>query len=121
MKLDYSEFLDLYTEWRQRNAGLSFERGDHPNCLKILQAENKMDIIGFTALQLDGRQQAFHLLWKLVDERDRPPFDPYYAGRIPVLLECWRYWALKEGFLRVCYDPQSYWVEDKYGNRGDWH
>ncbi len=51
----------------------------------------------------------------------KPPIPDYYAGRIPVIKECWKYWALRNNYVKMMHDPKTYWVEDKFGHRGEWH
>lgn len=120
---NFNEFENLILQWHYDNAGLSFERGDHENCKKILSFENKEDIIGFTCVLLGCERlchQLFFLLYHIIDKKDWPLIDNFYSGRVPVLLECWKYWALNKGYVKIKYNPKKYWVEDKYGNVGNW-
>ena len=120
---NFDEFEKLLLEWSKRNRGLSFERGEHENCKKILSFENKEDMIGFACVLL-GREmlchQLFFLLYQLVDKSNQPPIDTFYSGRVQVMLECWKYWALNEGYVSIKYNSKKYWVEDKCGNVGNW-
>lgn len=92
----------------------------HPNFDKLKEFE---DVIPFTCLFLDTYiHQCWALLYRLLPENKLPPpLPPYYSGRVPVYKEAFKYWALREKYVTVKYDPESYWVEDKYGNRAEWH
>jgi len=121
--MEFLEFQKLVEKWSSDNAPLSFERGSHENCKKILEEPNKDDIIGFACLLLGNSNlchQLLFLLYTLVPDDEQPPIDSFYSGRIPVLLECWKYWSFHR-YVESKYDVNSYWVEDKYGNVGNWH
>jgi len=126
--MTFEEFDRLMMKWRD---DVSFQSSHaamkkHANYDKIIEyagqsPENKQEIIGYTCLLLVSPyiHECIILLGELVD--NPPPFDPYYAGRVPVWRECWRHWALKEGIVSTKHDVSSYWVEDKNGNGGNWH
>lgn len=125
--MTYEEFKTLMTEW---NNAVMFHSSyhmmmKHENYEKIKQyaeqsPENRSRIIGYTCLLLVNPfvHLAFILLGDLVDEP--PPIDKYYAGRISVIRECWRYWGLKEKHTYTKHDENGYWVEDIFGNKGRW-
>jgi hypothetical protein len=120
---DFEKFKELIFRWSHDNAGFSFERGEHINCKEILSFENKEDVIRFSCVLLGHEKlchQLFYLLYRLVDKKDQPPIDNFYSGRVQVMLECWKYWALNKGYVNIKYNLKKYWVEDKYGNVGNW-
>jgi hypothetical protein len=120
----FEEFKKLVEEWSKDMGCLSGGFDKHPNMRKIGDKAlcAYLDYMGYTCLLIDTYpHMVFAILDRLIPSENHPPIDPYYAGRIPVIIECYKYWALKKGFVSVKYDPQSYWVEDKYGNRGEWH
>src|SRR5690242_12794591 len=89
----------------------------HPNYEKILSYDNKEDIIGYACLFLDKHFfTSMLIIDTLVPAENHPPIDSYYDGRIPVIQECWKYWALKQKILFRKHDVKEYWTEDKYGN-----
>lgn len=122
----FEKFKELLVEWSNDVGYHSFtkQRQKHKNFKEILSLGTSDDLIGYACLCLEGPgsiHEIFSILYELVDIVDQPPFHPYYAGRVPVIMECWKYWALETGFVNSKYDPNAYWVEDKEGNRGDWH
>lgn len=123
--INFEEFKQLMSEWTSAVRGLSSPEDirKHPNYEKIISSENKDDIIGFACLCFEkcSTIEILTLLHELVPEEKRPPIDPYYLGKIPVIKECWKCWALKTGILSKKFNPKQYWVEDKYGNKGDWY
>jgi hypothetical protein len=126
--MTFEEFDSHMYNWSQETMFHSTYHliAKHPSYEKIVEyaetsAERKNDVIGFTCLLLTSNyiHNCFIILGRLVD--NPPPFNEYYAGRIPVMRECWRYWALKENIVFNKHDVRSYWVEDKHGNKGKWH
>ena len=123
---DFNKFKLLMSELSRDCMSLSSGSAvrRHPNFQKLMEFENR---ISFACLLLGCNEEgtfcheSLAILYESVPEADMPPIPHYYDGRIPVIVECWRFWALHTGLLEVKYDPNSYWVEDKYGNIGDWH
>lgn len=130
--MTFEEFKILMKEW---NDAVMFQSSPtsmmkHPNYQKLISYSDKELIIRYACLILDRKNVFLCLL--LLSElvgRNRPPLDKYYTGRIPVILECWRYWALKENIVfhprdeneNIKYDENGIsWMEDKDGNRGTW-
>lgn len=122
--LTFNEFKKLMDEWHKAVMFHSMygQMVKHENYAKILSYDKDL-IIRYACLMLvdDYIHLVFILLGQCVDKEKMPPFDKYYAGRVPVMKECWRYWALKEKIVESKYNPELYWVEDKDGNIGDWH
>lgn len=118
MTEEFERFKLLLDEWHKKAAIYSshFQMMKHENFKKILEMD-KDNVIGYACLLI---KQHVHLclilLDHLVSEDKRPPFDSYYAGRIPVIVECWKYWALKEKIIFRKHDVNAYWEEDKFGN-----
>lgn len=116
----FDEFKSLVKQAANETRHLSGSQEEHPNIQRLLGEEWPL---AWACLMLedDSIFQAFFLLGARVPAEKQPPFPEYYQGRVPVLVECYRYWALKEEYVSVKYDPTAYWVEDSEGNRGDWH
>lgn len=124
MTEQFDRFKQLLTEWSQAVSVLSGQREKHPNYNIMKKEFSAKQMIRYACLCLGDNDpwsihEVFAILYDMVPERFHPPIDPYYQGRVPVYVECWRYWALKNE-VRIKYDPTSYWVEDKEGNRGEW-
>ena len=119
---EFKEFKRLTEEMSNECRHWSGGCKRHKN-FQLLMEFNQLDRIGFACLLLCDQHfsRMFEILYESVDESKLPPIPDYYAGRVPVIKECWRYWALHEGIVNTKYDPESYWVEDKYGNKGEWH
>lgn len=119
-KMNFDEFSKLISVAHKETARLSGGQGKHKNIRQII-AEKSGNTVAFACLALEEHTHlAFAILYELVTE-NRPPIPDYYSGRIPVIKECWKYWALEKKIVEIKYDPSAYWVEDKYGNRGNWH
>lgn len=119
--MTFHEFTGLMEEADRETRHLSggYQRNRH---VRRIIEEADENTIAFTCLVLDRHVHlAFAVLYELVPEEKRPPIPNYYAGRIPVLQACWQFWALKEGHVKIQYDPRAYWVEDRHGNKGNWH
>ncbi len=118
--MSFEEFKELIVSWHKDTSFYSTYKhiADHKNLAKIIQDDDH--ILGYACLMLDSKyiHQIFIILSRIV--KDPPPFNEYYAGRIPVMRECWKYWALKEGILFSKHDAGSYWVADRIGNQADW-
>lgn len=126
MTEQFDRFKRLLTEWSQAVSVSSASRSTHPVYETMKSTFSAKQMIRYACLCLDSHgavpwsiHEVFTILYETVPERFHPPIDPYYQGRVPVYVECWRYWALKNE-VRIKYDPTSYWVEDKEGNRGEW-
>lgn len=131
--MTFEEFDALMYEWHNDVQFHSSHEGMKRNrCFDIItkfagqSEEDRRKMITFTCLLLRNPyvHLCFILLSELVDDEKKPPAVPeYYAGRIPVIRECWRYWALKENIVKSTYDihSHSYRVEDENGNKGKWH
>lgn len=118
--MNYIEFAQLMKTAHKETRFLSGVNHNNKNIRKIIEEANS-DTVAFSCLFLEEYTHlALCILYELVVD-EKPPIPDYYRGRIPVILECWKYWALKNGYVKIEYDPSAYWVEDKYGNRGDWH
>lgn len=121
--MSFEEFKILILKWNKEVSFFSLHRQmmQHP-AYEQIKSLDKETAIRYTCLMLDGSctHQCFIVLGELVEPEKRPPFDKYYAGRVPVMIECWKYWALHENIVSTKYDENGYWVEDKYGNRGNW-
>lgn len=121
--MNFEEFKKLMIDWNNETGFYSTYKhiAQHPSYEKIKSMDKEL-AIRYTCLMLDGSctHQCFIVLGNLVEPEKKPPFDQYYAGRVPVMLECWKYWALHEKIVFTKYDPSSYWVEDKDGNKGNW-
>lgn len=127
--MTFQEFDALMYGWQEDVKFLSSHQGmkEHVAFESISEfakknEENRKRIIEYTCLMLSNPyvHLCFILLGEFVD--NPPPVIPdYYAGRIPVIRECWRYWALKENIVKTNHDVHSYWVEDSNGNKGKWH
>lgn len=119
--MNFVEFSGLIAKADQETQHLSggFHRNVHIR--QIVEAGGD-DVIAFACLILEDHiHLALAILYELVSPDKRPPIPEYYAGRVPVLKACWQWWALKEGLVKIKFDPQAYWVEDKYSNKGNWH
>lgn len=110
----FPEFKELMLQW-ERETGFhssptAWEK--HPNFKLLLEFE---DVIPFTCLFL---KKDPHRAWSIFRAKDKhPPALPaYYAGRVKIYQEAYIYWAINEGYLLSKYDPNKYWLEDKYGN-----
>ncbi len=117
--LSFNKFSELLNKWSDDVSMQSLigRMQRHPNYKKILSYENKEDIMGYACLFLDKHFfVAMLIIGTLVPEEKHPPIDSYYAGRTPVICECWKFWALEQKILFTKYDVHSYWQEDKYGN-----
>jgi len=120
--MKYTKFISLIEEWYKDTAHMSVNKADHPSCKKILSASNKDDVIGYAFLSLEAFPYlALIILNELVHPSEKPPIPKVYNGRIPVFVECWKYWGYRLCYVYSKHDVQSYWVEDKYGNKGEWH
>lgn len=120
--LTFKEFTSMIEAWQKDVMFSSFHHQmmKHEVYEKLLTYDKDL-IIRYACLMLVDKyiHLMFILLGQLVE--NPPPLDSYYVGRIPVMKECWRYWALKEEIVRSKHNPSLYWVEDKDGNIGDWH
>lgn len=119
--MTYEKFSELIKKADERTRFLS---GGHHNNEQVRQIIKEADenTITYTCLFLEEYTHlAFAILYELVPSINHPPIPEYYCGRIPVILECWKYWALVNKLVSTKYDPKAYWVEDKFGHRGDWH
>lgn len=87
----------------------------HPNFKLLLEFE---DVVPFACLFLKkDPHRVWSLLRKVLPMDKHPPALPsYYAGRIKLYQEVYIYWAIQEKYLLSKYDPNKYWLEDKYGN-----
>lgn len=127
--MTFEEFNTRMEEW---DKGVMFHSSHHLMMKhhqydEIIQyaeqsAENRRRIIGYTCLLLVNPyvHLSFILLGSLADNPP-PTLDPYYAGRVSIIRECWRYWGLKEKFIKSMHNLEGYWVEDDFGNKGQWH
>lgn len=117
--LTFKQFRGMVKQAAIDSRHLSGAHENHPSIQYLLNEEWP---VAWACLMLedDSIFQAFALLEK-VPEDQHPPIPDYYRGRVSVVLECYRYWALERGHVAVKYDPAAYWVEDKDGNRGNWH
>lgn len=125
-KMTFDEFKKYFYEWYDEARYYSSPTmiNNHPNREKIITAKNRDDIIGFTCLMFEqdkGTHEIISLLYEMVPKEKQPVINEYYYGRIPVIVECWKYWALKNNIVTIKYNPEKYWVEDKYGNKADWY
>ena len=118
----FDEFKTLIEKAGRETAHLSGGHRNNTNIRQIIENADD-DTIAFTCLMLEDHVHlALAILCELVPLEKHPPIPPeYYAGRIPVIKACWQYWAIKNKYVSVKHDPSAYWVEDKYGNRADWH
>ncbi len=119
--MSYEEFSALIEKAHEETKFLSggYHRNEHIR--KIIDDADE-NTVTFACLFLEEYTHlSFAILYELVKPDDRPPIPKYYAGRVPVILECWKYWALEKKLVTIKYDPSAYWVEDKFGHRADWH
>lgn len=129
--MTFQEFDALMYEWHNDvQFQSSHEAMKHHRCFDVItefakiSAPNRQAMIAYTCLLLNNPyvHLCFVLLQNLVEDDRKPPALPdYYAGRVPVARECWRWWALKENIVKSAHDVHSYWVEDAHGNKGKWH
>ncbi len=119
--MTYEYFSQLMAIAARETGFLSGSYSRNKNIREIIASADE-NTIAYTCLFLEKHTHlAFAILYELVKAENLPPIPNYYAGRIPVMLECWKYWALEKKFVTTKYDASGYWVEDKSGHRGDWH
>lgn len=97
----------------------NFLSGGHHRNVSIRRIVDERDenTVPFACLFLGGCSHlSLTILGEIVAVENRPPIPQYYAGRVPVIVECWKYWALEQKHVAIKYDPNTYWVEDKFGN-----
>lgn len=119
MTEEFKEFQKLMQHWANETGGYStsIHVKQNDNYHKILTM-TKDNVIGYAALLLNKHLHlSLLLLWDLVPKKQYPPIDRYYAGRMAVIRECWKYWALEKKIIFTKGDMTGYWEEDKYGNR----
>ena len=73
---------------------------EHPIYHQITTAKVEKEIlIGYICQHLEKHiHLCLILLYDLVD--NPPPIDEYYLGRVPVIKECWVYWAIKNNHIK---------------------
>ena len=122
--MTFEEFKFQINQWHDDVKFLSsHEAMSKHNVLEELKShQDKEQLIGYACLLLDEQIHLMMiLLFNIVPGNELPPHPgEYYGGRIPVLRECWKYWALKENKVTHHNDAGSYWVEDKLGNKAFW-
>lgn len=114
----FKEFQELMEEWETETGMYSISRQweKHRNFELLYKFE---DAVSFACLYLKkDPHRAWSLIhWSLHPHKLPPALPAYYAGRVSIYKEVYIYWALKEGYLLNKFDPEEYWMEDKYGNR----
>jgi hypothetical protein len=119
--MNFTTFHTLIEVAAKETAHLSVAAQRNKHVRQIIETTTA-DTIGFACLILEDHfHLALILLSELVPPAKHPPIPAYYAGRVPVIKACWQFWALHEGLVKIKYDPTAYWVEDRHGNRGNWH
>ncbi len=120
--MTYEEFMTLIQAAYKETRFISGREQRNANVRKIIDSADK-NTIPFACLILkDYTHLAFAILYELVPAYlGRPPIPDYYKGHIPVIKECWKYWALQNKHVFSKHSPTAYWVEDKFGHRGEWH
>lgn len=110
----YKEFEALFNEWHDGTAGLSIITINHPLAQKVINFDISEDLkISYTVMMLEKPRLCWNaaiLLFHLVKKENRPPIPEYYSGRVPVIVECWIYWGLEEGYTKTEYDPENYYT-----------
>lgn len=105
----FERFKDLLRKWKLDHVHLSFPK-EHKNTQIILDEFSKEQIIAYSILLLPNAcHDLWQLLYKVVPEDQTPPCPEYYRGRIPVLVEMWIYWGLKEKHIKSDFDPNHYY------------
>ncbi len=115
--MTFSEFKRQIEEVAKQTSHLS---GGHRKYVHLIK-EGDDDLITFACLLLPDHPHLMLPILNILVKEDSPPIPSYYAGRIPVIVECWKFWALQTNRVHIHYDSEHYWVEDKYGNKANWH
>ena len=94
-KMNFDEFSKLLSAADEETQYLSGGQHKNKNIRQII-AEADDDTIAFACLALEKHTHlAFGILRELVKDGG-PPIPYYYRGRVPVIKECWKYWALEK-------------------------
>lgn len=122
--MTFTEFKNKIDEWHESTKFMSShgQMANHSVLEELKTYEDKETLIGYACLLLEEQIHLMMiLLFNVVPGNELPPHPgEYYGGRIPVMRECWKYWALKENKVTKHHDEELYWVEDKFGNKGAW-
>ncbi|MFA5394956.1 MAG: cysteine-rich small domain-containing protein [Methanogenium sp.] len=118
---DYLKFCELLSEWDLATGAMSspLSISVHPQKQKILDLKlpDKV-LISYLLLNLHRYSHTCGiLLYELVPWSKQPQIPEYYAGRVPVVVECWFYWGLEEGYIKTCYNPNKYWTKSCFDDK----